>query len=175
MKNKLIQLTQTDESGAKIITLKNVLREKIGSGGLDKIIIERAEDHIRNNDISFQWPASELLKKTVTAIETAQSKAERNRPVIEIICKPVMQLKASGGMFGYPLLTRISNIVLNFLDDRETLDDEAFGILEVYIRMIRSVIEGQVTGDGGNAGSALIREMEDACARYNRKSAAPKN
>ena len=175
MNNKLIQLTQIDESGAKIITPKNILRERTGFGGIDKVIIDRAEEHIRNNDISFQWPASELLKQATTAIETAQSKAERDRSMIDMICKPVMQLKASGGMFKYPLLTRISNIVLNFLDDRNTLDEEAFGILGLYLNSIRSILDGAITGDGGNAASALIREMEDACQRYNRKYATPKN
>ncbi|MDB5492126.1 MAG: hypothetical protein JWO78_1975 [Micavibrio sp.] len=175
MNKKFVLLTETAENGVKIITPKNMLREKTGFGGLDPVILTRAEDQIRNNDIPFQYPAEELLKQVITAIETAQSKSVRDRALIETICKPVTQLKAGGAMFQYPLLTRISGIVLHFLDGTMTLDEEAFGILAVYVKIIHSILGGRITGDGGAAGSQLVHEMDDACLRYNQKYPAPKN
>jgi len=169
MNKKFIEKIFKDKNGVTIITPRNFLREKIGFGGLDPLIMERAEEYIKTNGIDYQPFARELMGTLDTAIESAQAKKIRDRAIINSIAAPIMRLKGSGGMFQYPLISEIADIVLNFLEGLDSLNDDAFDILAVHQKILSAIIAGNLTGDGGKTGRALANELYSACARYNKK------
>jgi hypothetical protein len=175
MKKKDIEKIEQEENGVKIITPRHVLREKIGFGGIEPLVLERAEEFIKKNDVDYIPYAKEFFDKVDMAIETVRAKAARDRTAINSISRPVMGLKASGSMFHYALLTETSDVMLNFLEGLETLNDDAFDILAVYKKIISAIITGKMSGDGGKTGKLLTDELYSACHRYMRKHAVQKD
>lgn len=169
MSKKYIKKVETAKEGVKIITIRNVLREKAGYGGIDSLLLERAEEFIQNNKINFPMLAQDYLIRSEVAIDTARSKAVRDHNIIYAIIRPIMGLKAGGGMFQYDLITEISDIMLKFLEGISDLNDDALDILEVYQKITNAVIDGKLTGTGGDAGKILTDELYRACRRYAKK------
>ena len=118
---------QKPKRRAEYIRPRNVLKEKVGSGGLSEDILNKAQALLENNTVDF-LPLGEIyLNKLMAGIE----KAKNRRPTDDLeycisnMLYPAMQLKANGGMFHYPLVTVIADKLIQFLEVIETLDLEA--------------------------------------------------
>ena len=163
------EFEQKIEGGVKVITPRHILREKIGYGGIDPVALNRAEESIAKNDVDFQPYAQDFLARIDKAVSAARSLEVRNRSVVDTIVRPVMELKASGGMFKYPLVTEIADILLDFLEGLDSLNSDAFGIIDAHQKTLQVIINSKLTGDGGRAGKALADELYGACKRYQKK------
>jgi hypothetical protein len=155
--------------GVKMITPRHVLREKMGYGGIDPAVMERAEEHIVKNDVDFQPYAKGFLERIEQAVAVARPLKVRNRDTVDMIVKPVMELKANGGMFQYPLVTEIADIILDFLEGLNSLNDDALDLVEVHQKTLQAIICSKLSGNGGKAGRALANELYGACKRYHKK------
>ena len=167
------EFEQKIEGGVKVITPRHILREKIGYGGIDPVALNRAEESIAKNDVDFQPYAQDFLARIDKAVSAARSLEVRNRSVVDTIVRPVMELKASGGMFKYPLVTEIADILLDFLEGLDSLNSDAFGIIDAHQKTLQVIINSKLTGDGGKAGKALADELYRACKRYQKKHPSP--
>lgn len=159
---------QKPKRRAEYIRPRNVLKEKVGSGGLSEDILNKAQALLENNTVDF-LPLGEIyLNKLMAGIE----KAKNRRPTDDLeycisnMLYPAMQLKANGGMFHYPLVTVIADKLIQFLEVIETLDLEALEIILAFHTTIRAVILGRITGDGGKHGKELVGALNAACVRY---------
>jgi hypothetical protein len=160
---------QTMANGVKIITPPNTLREKVGYGGIDSSVISLAEQLIVKSDVDFQPYAKNFLDQIEQTINTILPIKTRPRDMIDSLVKPIMNLKANGGMFKYPLATEIADIALDFLEGLDTLNDDALGIIIAHQKTLRVIINSKLTGNGGEAGQALANELYEACKRYHKK------
>lgn len=77
-----------------------------------------------------------------------------------------MQLKANGGMFQYQLISEIAALALHFLENVETVNDDALQVVDVHAKTIHIIIANDLKGDGGKEGYALVKELEKACKRF---------
>ncbi len=66
---------------------------------------------------------------------------------------PAMQLKANGGMFRYPLITRISETLLQFLEVIAEPDQDAIEIVLAFHTTIQAVLT--VASPGQEASTAM--------------------
>lgn len=153
----------------KIITPRHVLREKIGYGGIDPVLLDRAEEFIASNDVVFQPFAVDFLGRLTRAIEDARKSGLRDKDTIDLIARPVMELKANGGMFGYPLVSNVADILLNFMEGLEELNDDAVEIIDVHVKTLNVIVASDLSGKGGKEGKHLADELYDACRRYEKK------
>lgn len=160
-------------NGVKMITPKHVLREKIGYGGIAKGLVERAEGVIASNDIDFQPYAKNFLGRIEQAIVLARPLKTRNRETVDMLIKPVMELKANGGMFKYPLVTEIADIILDFLEGLNSLNDDALDVVDIHQKALHAIIGNRLTGNGGRTGESLSNELYAACKRYHKKHPSP--
>jgi hypothetical protein len=69
-------------------------------------------------------------------------------------------------MFHYPLVTYISDKLVQFLEVIEEPDIDAVEIVLAFHTTIRAVVLGNITGDGGLHGQELISALDQACVRY---------
>lgn len=166
MKKPPLENIIVTEGDAKIIKVRHTLREKVGFGGLDPLTLERAEEFIQNNYVDYNPYAREFLDALTLAIKDVKAKQQYGRSGIIQISRPVMALKASGAMFHYALISDICDIVLNFLEGLEKIDDDTIDILSVLRRSLIVIIDNRMTGDGGPTGKALSAEIYSACDRY---------
>src|SRR4051812_24233615 len=105
---------------AKIITLPNAIKKKVGSGGLDAATLVKAERVLTENKIDFKPIAAGLLDDLNVAIHTAAANPLKgDEAIIEAMLYPAAQFRAQGMMFRYPLISEISEILINFLETVE--------------------------------------------------------
>jgi hypothetical protein len=160
--------SQKPRRKAEFIKPPNMLKTKVGTGGLSDDILNKAEDLLENNTVDFQPLAEMYLAGLMKGIELAKEAdpADDQEYVISRMLYPGMQLKANGGMFHYPLVTRIADKLIQFLEVIETVDIEVVEIVMAFHTTIRAVVMGRVSGDGGKHGMELMRALNEACMRY---------
>lgn len=147
----------------------NVLRKKVGGGGIDPDRLQRAELYIQANDLDFTPIAVDMLARLEKAIADVKSGRITGKDTVRAIVGPVMELKANGGMFKYPLISEIADVVLNFLETVDELNGDGMEIIDVHQKTLQAIIVNRLKGSGGKEGTALTRELIDACNRYFKK------
>lgn len=160
--------SQRPRRNAEFIKPPNMLKTKVGSGGLSDDILNKAENLLESNTVDFQPLAEMYLAGLMKGIELAKESDPNDDQeyVISRMLYPGMQLKANGGMFHYPLVTRIADKLIQFLEVIERVDIEVVEIVMAFHTTIRAVVMGRVSGDGGKHGTELMRALNEACVRY---------
>ena len=116
----------------RFATPKNTLKEKVGSGGIPEERIKRAEEVIEKCDVGF----SSYIHKSVEvmcdiiATEHTDDLSETKR---QLLIKEVMTMKAHGKMFSFPLVSALSNEVLQIFDIAQRVNADLIDIIKVYI------------------------------------------
>ena len=157
---------------AELIKPPNKLKEKVGSGGIDMRVIQKAQNLLENNNVDFKPQATILMEVLTEAINDAKSGNAKGEDAIEAIMYPAMQLKAQGAMFKYPLISDIANILVNFLETVTLIDKDVLDITVAHRMSLNAVLAGEIKGDGGKIGKELRDELMDACNRYYKHRAA---
>lgn len=147
----------------------NVLRQRVGYGGIDTDRLERAEQVIDDNQFDFLPYAKSRMNALAKLIQTARSKDVMDRKVLDPIIAEIMFLKANGGMFHYELVSDIAGIILNFMENLQEMNQDSFTILDVHQQALKIILENDLKGHGGRIGQELADELRQACHRYNRK------
>ncbi len=153
---------------AEFIVPPNILKEKVGSGGLTDDIIEKAQSLLETHAVEFQPLADIYLDKMQANLAKAQSpqSAISDEEVFASLLYPAMQLKANGGMFHYPLVTKVANHLIRFLEVIEKPDNDVLDIVNAFQSTIRAIVHGGIKGDAGQQGDELLQALIDACTRY---------
>ena len=159
---------QVRKRKAEFIKPPNTLKQKVGSGGLNNNILNKAQKLLENNSVDFQPLAEMYLNSIVRGIDVARNSIAHadSEELIANMLYPAMQMKANGGMFHYHLITKIADKLVQFLEVIEEPDTEALEIVLAFHTTIKAVILGKVVGDGGSHGQDLINALNDACMRY---------
>jgi hypothetical protein len=150
----------------RFIKPPNVLKNKVGTGGIDEKLLEKSQETISNTEVDFIPFAKQFLKQLADFTAQAQISNEEFKEAKEKIIGPVMQLKANGGMFRYQLLSDVADIALQFLESIETCNNDTFDVIKAHEKTLQVIIANKLKGDGGPAGYALIKELDQACQRY---------
>ena len=154
---------------ARFINPPNLLKQKVGGGGLPKEILEQSQNVIENTTLNFKPYAEGYLKQFSSASDIVMKEPERFRELKDTLINPMMQLKANGGMFRYDLLSDVADIALYFLETIQDLNNDAGEVLVAHQNTLYAIISNELKGHGGSAGDALIKELERVCARYFKK------
>lgn len=159
---------------ARFITPPNRLKEKVGDGGISEALLIKSQEFIENNTIKFEPIAQQYLAELKVALKAAKANPGAGRRAVDAMIRPIMQLKANGGMFRYHLVSHVANIVLQFLEKITVVDRDVCDIVEAHNNCLTIVITNNLRGDGGREGAALVKELQDACARYYKKHGPPR-
>ena len=153
---------------ADFIMPPNLLKEKVGDGGLTDDIIDKAQALLENHSHDFRPLADiylEKIKRGVDLFRRNGNDGDKEAAIAHVLY-PTMQLKANGAMFHYPLVTKIADHLIRFLEVIDSLDEDVLEIIDAFQTTIRAIVHGRITGDGGNNGSELLQALVDACTRY---------
>lgn len=151
---------------AELISPPNILKQKVGSGGLDESVLVKAQDMIEENTVDFV-PIATMLMNTLRVVLKKIRKGEvEGEEAIEALIYPSMQIKSQGGMFHFKLVTEMSDILVNFLETVHAPDEDVLEIVNAHLLAISAALMGRVDSDGGASGAALREELNAACQRY---------
>lgn len=159
-------MDQKKVRNAELLIPPNRLKAKIGSGGIDENVLVKAQELLESNTIDFKPIALMLVDVLHEAIADAKAGSLAGEKAIEAMLYPAMQLKAQGGMFHYPLISEIANILVNFLETVVFVDKDVLDIVVAHKMSMNAVIGSQIKGDGGKVGRELRDALLDACSRY---------
>ncbi len=151
---------------AKFIEPENTIKKKVGAGGINPELLHKAQEALDNNKVDFKPIALPLLKRlqdATTAIREGKSSGEE---AMEELIQPAMQLKAQGGMFHFPLVSEIGNILINFLETVPQADTEVLKIIDAHHASITAILNMNIKDSGGTTGKKLCSELLDVCGRY---------
>ncbi len=154
---------------AQFINPPNTLRAKVGTGGLHDQILDKAQNLLENHAVDFTPLADMYLDRMHSGLVHARTLTDNtteDEDVIAAILFPCVQLKANGAMFHYPLITRIAERFVQFMEVVERLDQESLDIADAFYGTIKLVVSAQIRGDGGDHGDQLVEELNNACLRY---------
>lgn len=162
---------QKRKRSVEFIQVPTDIKDKVGSGGLDRKIIETAQKIIEKNDVDFIPIAQRHLSALREGIRLARTQRDRFEidGLLATIAQPTIQLKANGAMFGYPLVTKITDLMIRFVEVLEDLDEDAMDVIQGFSTALNAVIIGEMRGFGGEDGKQLYKALEDACQRYFQK------
>lgn len=153
---------------AEYIKPPNLIRAKVGTGGLAEAILNKAQKLLDNNKTDFLPLADSYLGAIKSTLEMAQDKrvAISGEPLIAAMLYPAVQLKANGGMFNYPMITDIADRMVQFLEVVQEADEEVLDIILGFYTSMRAVVVGRMQGEMNKQGEELVYALNDACVRY---------
>lgn len=154
------------DSTAQIIEPDKSLQAKAGTGKLDEEIIARGQSVIDNNKVDFLPLAREYSNELNRAIILADQDETKSKLSIDNLIFPIMQLKANGLVFKYDLISELSAIIMDFVENLQELDDYAIQIIRAYHTTLTHIINQEMEGSGGENGDHLFEELGGACSRY---------
>ena len=162
---------QTSSKKPRFIKPPNKLKAKVGAGGIDETLLDRAQNFIKTVEIDFKPIALDFLSEIKVAMKKAReaNDIETRTKAKEELARAIMQLKANGGMFKYQLISEIAALALYFLESVEELNEDSIQVIAVHEKAIQIIVANNMSGDGGQEGYALVKELEKACDRFYKK------
>jgi len=161
---------EEDKPGKTVrpITPPNLLKTKVGFGSFDKEMIEKAQKAIDENEVDYKPIGLDLLKIATVATENMKSGVMEDHAAINSITDPMMQLKAQGTMFHYPLVTDMSYSLIDFLENIEAIDEKVIELIEVHNNSIQAILNNEIKDPESPIGKQIYNELVKACNRYNK-------
>lgn len=161
-----------DMNDVEFITLPNTIKEKVGSGGIDKKIIDKAQSILREYADDYPSIAASDLLKLDRGIKMLLNKDANKNDGFKQVQLAAIDLKSNGAMFNYPTVSRMAHSLLIYTevikDKIETIDEAAVAIIVGHYNSIKAVVDKRQSGDVDKAAEALIAELTGAVTRYYR-------
>lgn len=179
-----IQVVQPD---SKVRTLRedvraihfrpgNKLRNKLGPNArrrpveFDPQVIRAAEERIQQLVGDYaDWVTKyiESMMNSLAALRPGKRAQRHNRKPIANISRIAHELRGQSGTFDYPLITEFGKSLYEATMDPDTvITEDKRKLIAAHIDAIRTVFKNRIQGSGGEVGSALLREIEQAVKRY---------
>jgi hypothetical protein len=149
---------------AKLIITKNRLKEKVGTGGFKAEALAKAQKSLDENTIDFIPIAQPYIAEIRRVV--AEYKANPDPSAFRQLMDPLMQLRAQGSFFKYPSISKLTDVVVDFLDSVEGVDPIIIQIVTAYEMSARAVLAAKLMSETHPSCAALIRELGAACERY---------
>lgn len=156
-------------NAAQLIHPPRKLKEKMGSGGLDPNIIAKAQERMDANTIDFKPIGTHLLRLVDEALQDMRSGKLRGKAAIHKLLHPIIELKAQGTMFRYPLISDISGTLGYFLETVPENSPEVIELVTAYKMACTAIFSKNLTGQGGAVGKQLQAELADVYRRFYKK------
>lgn len=164
----------TEKKQVKIMKASYMLQSKIGGGMIDDKTVQTAQKRMDEEGVDFAPMAQEFLAQLAEGIEKARQGAGDQQQLVRNMTGPVMQLKANAGMFKATLISNLANIMLNFLESIDSLDNDVIEIVNAHHKTLNLIISNKMEGEVKKYGAQFEKELKEACRRYFTKRGSSK-
>lgn len=148
------------------ITPPNTLKMKVGEGGVPAYVLKQCQNYLESNPVDFTPYGHRYLGQLKEVKTQIDKKSVSPHTVQKDMVNIVMQLKSNGSMFHYQLVSMVSDVMLRFLENAKTIDQDFIDIFMVYVNVLEIILNKKLRGNGGGEGYALTQELHNACLRY---------
>lgn len=115
----------------------------------------------------FAWTEIALRQLAEIALRAEQSSAGHEAAAEEAY-GILHDLKGSGVLFGYDLMTHIADSGCALVYGRTAIDPESRAVLRQHIDAMKLVVGRRIAGDGGEAGRRLLTKLAVLSTRTSR-------
>jgi CheY-like chemotaxis protein len=167
--------TLREDVDAIYFRANNRLREKLGPGArepvhFDPLIIDAAQARIQRLVGDYaDWVKRYVLSmaNSLSALEIGGWPEDGNAKHIANINRIAHELRGQSGTFDYQLITSFAkSLYLATMDSEMKITEDRVKLVGAHIDAIRNVFRNRITGDGGQVGKALLREIKNATQKY---------
>lgn len=156
---------------ANVIKASYRLMQKVGMGPVPDTLIEECETFIRSNNIDFlPWALSCMRDLNEALLRSLAGGAAMDDELRASLVAPIMQLKASGAMFGNAPLTMLAATMLHFLENIPHLDQDVLDIIRANEAVLTAFLRDGESGVMTPTKAQLVQELKMACNRYAAKN-----
>jgi chemotaxis protein histidine kinase CheA len=157
-------------SEVQIINAPNNLRKaKMGSGKgkLDPAILERAEKVVEKIQSDYTDWADDDLGSLETALTQLQSGNGDRDAVFKDLYRISLDIKGSGGSFGFLLMSEVAASLNDFLAESNDLNALDVDVVAQHVSALRAIYVESIRDDGGNTGQALLIGLQKLVEKAN--------
>ena len=144
---------------AQIIKAPNTLRKaKVGNGKakLDPEILQRAESVVEKIKTDYTEWADDDLGALETALANLQSGSGDPAETTKDLFRISLDIKGSGGSFGFLMMSEVACSLNDFLEEREVLKALDIDVVASHVSALHAIYAESIRDDGGNTGRALL-------------------
>jgi chemotaxis protein histidine kinase CheA len=153
---------KTKKKDHLVLTPPNRLKEKMGTGGISKTVLEKAEEIAEKHAIQFFKKANNSLIELQDCCDQIPKEGQ-SKIDIEIwskIYKIAHELRGEGATFGHPIISDISKTLIVYLDGFKERPMNSV-ILKAHINALVVILKhGIKTGDNTTA-KELCTTLDD--------------
>ncbi|MBX3491466.1 MAG: Hpt domain-containing protein [Parvibaculum sp.] len=105
----------------------------------------------------------EQLANDVAALEEVWARLEGGAPAEATLAELhgiAHNIKGQGGSFGYDLVTEIGASFCDYLRSGNRSSADERNIVHMHIRMLKTVSENNISGDGGETGRRIAEKLD---------------
>lgn len=111
-----------------------------------------------------RWAQADL-DDVRSLVAAARKSASDRGELLREIYRGLAQMRAQGTACGYPLVTRIADLLCGFLRSIKETDQRHFALCDVHIDAIQSVLSEKIHDEDGPLARALLADLGRAEAR----------
>lgn len=156
----------------EFITPPNHLKRKVGAGGLNEEILEKAQAVLESRSEDFLPLAELYLEQFSKSIQRFEGGFTDDEVFINDIGYYTIQIRAGAGMFNYSLVEDMCSLLIEFSYDLETVNDRALEVINGFHASIRAISTAKVKGNAGSQGKELLKALHRACMNYRKDEKA---
>ena len=167
--------TLREDARAIHFLLNNRIREKLGPAArapvhFDPLIIDAAQERIKRLVGDYaEWVKRYVssMANSLSALEIGGWPEDGNAAHLANINRIAHELRGQSGTFDYQLITSFGkSLYLTTMDTEVKVTEDLHKLIAAHIDAIRNVFRNRITGDGGQVGKALLREIDSAVKKY---------
>ena len=146
-------------SDAQFIKAPNNLRKaKQGTGKakLDPAVLQRAEKVVEKIQSEYTEWADDDLGALEAALDRLQAGTDDQEPVVKDLYRISLDIKGSGGSFGFLMMSEVAASLNDLLGSRTDLVTLDIDVVASHVSALRAIYVESVRDDGGNTGRALL-------------------
>jgi len=158
---------------AEFIAPSNILKAKVGSGGLSEDVLKRAQAILDTPDADFKPLAlnylnsiDETVAHALTFDNLGAVDEDTNEVLLNTILYPALELKSHGTMFQYPMISRAAGDFVRFLEFVKHLNSETLVVIKAYHKIMNMIATGSLPKYETPHGNQMCVELNHACTRY---------
>ncbi len=146
-------------SDVQIIKAPNNLRKAKmgdGKGKLDPAILQRAEKVVEKIQKEYTEWADEDLGALEATLDNLQAGKGDREEVVRDLYRISLDIKGSGGSFGFLMMSEVAGSLNDFLSSRTDLSVLDIDVVASHVSALRAIYVESIRDDGGNTGRALL-------------------
>jgi chemotaxis protein histidine kinase CheA len=138
-----------------------------GKGKLDPAILERAEKVVEKIQSDYTDWADDDLGSLETALTQLQSGNGDRDAVFKDLYRISLDIKGSGGSFGFLLMSEVAASLNDFLAESNDLNALDVDVVAQHVSALRAIYVESIRDDGGNTGQALLIGLQKLVEKAN--------